>query len=67
MTLTVEQIALSTAEEERNYFTGDLSPTPFSASAEAAMPVGVYRVIDGEVFRIVPGPIPTLPTSEPRS
>jgi len=64
------QIALSTAEDEKNYFTGQ-------ASREQASPLprryadGIYRIVDGELCLIVPGAPPlespaatTAPASE---
>ena len=53
------QAALSTADEEKNYFTGQTSrghaaPSPPSHAA------GVYRVVDGELYLIVPGAPPII-------
>lgn len=51
------QFSLSTAEEESNYFTG--SPeTRYEPAPQSCMPEGVYRVIDGRMFRVAPGPSP---------
>lgn len=50
------QIALSTAEDSANYFTGH----GFRASAVNAggsMPSGVYRIVDDQLFQIVEGPL----------
>lgn len=49
-----DQFSLSTAEEENNHFFGDdyrYTPLQFGPS----LPEGTYRIIDGEVFMIVPG------------
>lgn len=51
------QFSLSTAEEASNYFTG--SPeTHYGAAPETCMPEGVYRVIDGRMYRVAAGPSP---------
>jgi len=50
------QIALSTAEDSANYFTGH----EFRASAGFAggsLPTGVYRIVDDQLFQIVEGPL----------
>ena len=53
MNLTIEQISVSTAEEEQNYFSG-------SEQAEAPkqvgsfMPTGTYRVVDGSLYLVLP-------------
>lgn len=70
MNLTVEQIALSTAEEEQNYFTGVTGrPSLFGPTlvGDIPMPLGTYRIINGELLRIVPGPVPHLPVSTDRT
>lgn len=48
---TSEQIAISTAEDERNYFTGrpEISVQP---DPSTILPPGTYRVIDGNLYRI---------------
>jgi hypothetical protein len=48
------QFALSTAEDELNLFTG-AQKTELPPHAFAPLPAGIYRVIDGELVRIVPG------------
>jgi hypothetical protein len=62
LTLTDFQISLSTAEEEANYFTGGIQrlhePDP-----AVVMPAGIYRVIDGQLYRIVPGVSPIVGTA----
>ena len=52
MKLTTEQISVSTAEEENNYFTGQ-PEAPVRPCPNAILPPGTYRVIDGELYRIV--------------
>jgi len=55
--LTVLQISLSTADEEANYFTG--SPIPSVVpNLDRLLPAGTYRVIDGQLCRVVPGVSP---------
>ena len=61
--LTFEQIAVSTADEARNYFTGDQGPLRIAPLREQALPIGTYRLIDGELFKIIPGPNPNLPVN----
>ena len=60
MKLTMEQISVSTAEEENNYFTGQpeasVEPRP-----NAILPPGTYRVIDGELYRVVDSVPLTIP------
>ena len=51
--LTVEQISLSTAEDELNYFSDNAqleAPLP----AGSAMPPGTYRVVDGALYLVLP-------------
>ena len=50
------QIAFSTADEEGFYFSGDpviAEPHPISP-----LPGGTYRVVDGVLYRVFPGPAP---------
>lgn len=49
-----QQLSVSTAEEESNYFTGQ-PPTLIRPDANAILPPGVYRVIDGRLYRVVEG------------
>lgn len=62
--MTEFQLFLSTAEDEANYFTGRAEGLPAPASPVAP---GLYRVIDGQLFRVVPGVAPavTLPPAPP--
>ena len=46
---------LSTAEEESNYFTGTPEPHP-AFPADGLIAAGTYRVVNGELFRVVSGP-----------
>ena len=48
------QISFSTAEEEEFYFTGGLAAAHVF-DVNVVLPPGTYRVIDGELFRIVAG------------
>lgn len=50
-----EQFSLSTAEDEKNYFSGTPLQELPEVAPEKILPPGLYRVIDGEVFRIAPG------------
>ena len=61
MMLTAEQLCTSTADDELNYFTD--SPVSYAVypDPETVMPAGVYRVIEGQLFRVVPGVPPALP------
>ncbi len=56
----VEQISVSTAEEEQNYFTGQQEVT-VRPNPSAILPPGVYRVIDGSLYLIMCGLPPMLP------
>ena len=54
------QIALSTAEEEVNYFTGpqmDAAPQ----STATILPPGVYRVVNDTLYLVVQEASPGLP------
>ena len=51
--------SFSTAEDELNVFMG-AQKTDLPPQTLAPLPAGIYRVIDGELVRIVPGiPIST--------
>lgn len=54
------QLAVSTAEEEKNYFFGQPVPS-HESDPEAALPAGIYRVIDGQLYRVLPGAAPIPP------
>jgi hypothetical protein len=58
-TLIVQQLSLSTAEDELNYFSGQ-PEAPHMPSPEAVLPPGNYRVMEGQLYRIVPEPAPLL-------
>lgn len=47
--------SLSTAEDEKNYFSGVSSALGELGNAQQQLPSGVYRIVDGELCRIVPG------------
>ena len=57
---TIEQLSVSTAEDEMNYFTGqpELAVQP---NVDAILPPGTYRVIEGQLYRIVSGIPAELP------
>lgn len=46
------QFALSTAEEERYYFTGN-EPATYQIDPASVLPSGTYRIVDGHFYRIV--------------
>ena len=48
------QISQSTAEEEASYFTGEIEPA-WQPNANTVLPAGSYRVINGQIYRILPG------------
>lgn len=53
MTFSTVQFSLSTHEEERNYFTGEVASTrPLEAGVDPSVSEGFYRVIDGELYRV---------------
>ena len=47
------QICFSTAEDESNYFCGQETTGAGTPAQENAMPAGLYRVIDGQLTKIV--------------
>ncbi len=63
--LIIEQMSLTTAEDENNYFTGQpqasIQPTP-----SEILPSGSYRVIDGNLYRVVGTFPPNLPGTNMR-
>jgi hypothetical protein len=59
MRFTEIQLSLSTADEERAYFYGPTStPEP---DVTAVLPAGVYRVVEGNLCRVLPGLPPGFP------
>ena len=63
MKITVEQMFFTTADIERRYFSGEVSeqylPDPPS------LPAGVYRVVGGVLYQIVPGKYATEELEKP--
>ena len=59
MVFVMEQFSLSTAEDEKNYFTGQPASME-QPLAEPVLPAGIYRVIDNQLYRVVPGIAPTV-------
>ena len=55
----VEQLSLSTGEDEQNYFSDSL-PAPHQPLPESLLPSGNYRVVNGSLFRVVAG-VPSTP------
>ncbi len=56
-----EQFFSSTAEDERNYFTGEQEPPPLQFNPNVILPSGNYRVINGNLYRIIKGLPPDIP------
>ena len=58
--LVTEQMSVTTADDENNYFTGQpqasVEPTP-----SEILPPGNYRVIAGYLYRVVDSVPPTIP------
>ena len=52
------QFSLSTAEEERVYFSGQEPVPQQQAAQESHLPSGDYRVLNGELYRLVAGSPP---------
>ena len=61
-----EQMSVSTAEDEINYFTGqpEISVEPRPSKI---LPPGNYRVIEGRLYRIVDSVPPTIPGTNMRT
>lgn len=59
----VEQLSLSTAYDEANYFTGQ-PEVPWRPDPNEILRPGTYRVIDGQLYRVVGGMAPTKPQTE---
>lgn len=59
MKFVIEQLSLSTAEEESNYFTGQPVAIP-QPDPNEILPPGLYRVIDGRLYRVIEGFAPRL-------
>ena len=57
----VEQLAVSTAEDEQNYFS-DTPPIMHEPSPNSILPAGIYRVVDGSLHRLVGGGSPGTPS-----
>ncbi len=53
MKLTMEQISVSTAEEEQNYFSGDAQIEKPKLGG-SFMPTGTYRIVDGSLYLVLP-------------
>ena len=61
--LTVLQISLSTADDEANYFTGNPTPSVVP-NLGRLLPAGAYRVIDGQLCRVLAGISPRFSSSQ---
>ena len=51
----------STAEDELNYFSRGFVNATVEPDPSTILPEGSYRVIEGELYRVVPGLPPILP------
>lgn len=57
--ITVDFFSFTTVDDENNYFSGSIEQrVRASEGAYPQLPPGVYRVIDGELCRIVSGLTP---------
>ena len=55
------QLSVSTADDEKAYFTGNEGVAIGSATENSlSLPAGTYRLIEGALYRIVPGIPPTM-------
>lgn len=63
MSFTFEQFYVSTAEDELNYFTEIAGTESIPEHPPTALPSGTYRVLAGQLYRIVPGIPPSLDTA----
>lgn len=48
-----EQLFFTTADDERNYFTGEQQAPPPKFNPNTILPPGNYRVVDGCLYRVV--------------
>lgn len=53
--LVTEYFEYDSSEEEAARFFGDVSHVFLSADAALAFPSGKYRVVDGELFKVMEG------------
>ena len=60
MNYTFEQFYVSTAEDESNYFTNIPGHSEVPSSPTNPLLPGTYRVLAGQLYRIVPGVPPDL-------
>ena len=63
--LIIEQVSVSTAEDENNYFTGQPEASVVPRPSEI-LPPGNYRVIAGNLYRVVDSVPPTIPGTNMR-
>jgi hypothetical protein len=59
MNFVAEQLSVSTAEEENNYFTGQQPPV-MQLDPNVILPAGTYRVLAGRLYRVVDGIPPSI-------
>lgn len=55
MNFTFEQFYVSTADDEVNYFTKVSVDGGVPSSPSNPLPSGTYRVVAGQLYRILPG------------
>lgn len=60
MNYTFEQFYVSTAEDESNYFTKVPGDAGVPSLPSNPLPPGTYRVLAGQLYRIVPGVPPNF-------
>jgi hypothetical protein len=58
MELVQFQIEVSTAEEERSLFSEEQPAISQDIHSNSIMQPGIYRVVNGEIYRIVGGAAP---------
>jgi hypothetical protein len=51
----VEQLSTTTGEQEEQYFSGSHEPTPLAPREGVSLPSGDYRIVAGDLYRILPG------------
>lgn len=54
MKLVMEQFFTTTAEDEKNYFTGQSEPM-IRPRPNAILQSGTYRVVNGSLYRVIYG------------
>ena len=60
-----EQLIVSTAQEQDYHFHGAVGYLP--GPNPSLLPPGEYRIVTGELYRVLPGPGPQVTDSQKRS